>query len=145
MPKLVNQSDTEIMDLVLDFAGRLSAAVDRASIARVRDVLDIQLGSPPVRPNHNAPAPTRKSWTSLADVRAAFPSAIPGSIGGKPPRKKPPRQLCPVPGCKNTAAPVYDMVCADHKDVPKTKIEKYRKARRAEKEREASKPSKAKG
>jgi hypothetical protein len=48
-------------------------------------------------------------------------------------RKKPPRQLCPVPGCKNTAAPVYGMVCAEHKDVPKAKIKKYREARRAKK------------
>src|SRR5262245_49489345 len=48
-------------------------------------------------------------------------------------RKKPPRQLCPVPGCKNTAAPIYGMVCAKHKGVPKAKIKKYREARRAKK------------
>ena len=48
-------------------------------------------------------------------------------------RKKPPRQLCPVPGCKNSAAPVFGMVCAEHKDVPKAKIKKYREARRAKK------------
>jgi hypothetical protein len=40
------------------------------------------------------------------------------------------KQLCPVPGCKNPAAPVFGMVCAEHKDVSKTKIREYREARR---------------
>ena len=48
-------------------------------------------------------------------------------------RRKSPRQLCPVPGCRNAAAPVFGMVCADHKNVPKTKIRKFREARRAKK------------
>jgi len=52
-------------------------------------------------------------------------------------RKKLPRQLCPVPGCKNTAAPIYGMVCATHKDVSKAKIKKYREARRAKKAKAA--------
>jgi hypothetical protein len=48
-------------------------------------------------------------------------------------RKKAPRQLCPVPGCKNAAAPVFGMVCADHKDISKVKIKKYREQRKAKK------------
>jgi hypothetical protein len=48
-------------------------------------------------------------------------------------RKKLPRQLCPVPGCTNPAAPVFGMVCAKHKDVAKSKIKKYREARKAKK------------
>jgi hypothetical protein len=44
-----------------------------------------------------------------------------------PARKK---QLCPVPGCKNPAAPVFGMVCKAHKNVAKSKIKKYREARR---------------
>ena len=44
-----------------------------------------------------------------------------------------PRQFCPVPGCKNPAAPVFGMVCAKHKDVAKSKIKKYREARKAKK------------
>ena len=51
--------------------------------------------------------------------------------GGR--RRKLPRQLCPVPGCKNTAAPVFGMVCGKHKDVSKAQIAKYRQARRAKK------------
>jgi hypothetical protein len=43
------------------------------------------------------------------------------------------KQLCPVPGCKNPAAPVFGMVCADHKNVPKAQIKKYREQRRADK------------
>ena len=60
------------------------------------------------------------------------PKVSPIAIGGKP-RKKPPRQFCPVPGCKNPAAPVFGMVCAKHKDMPKAKIKKFREARRAKK------------
>jgi hypothetical protein len=44
-----------------------------------------------------------------------------------------PKQFCPVPGCKNSAAPVFGMVCADHKNVAKSKIKKYREARKAKK------------
>jgi hypothetical protein len=38
-----------------------------------------------------------------------------------------------VPGCTNRAAPVFGMVCAKHKDLPKTTIKKYREQRRAKK------------
>ena len=43
-------------------------------------------------------------------------------IGGK---EKRPKHLCPVPGCKNVAAPVFGMVCKDHKNVAKSEIKKY--------------------
>ena len=49
------------------------------------------------------------------------------------PVRRRPKQLCPVPGCTNPAAPVFGMVCAQHKDVPKAKIKQYRAARRAAK------------
>jgi len=67
-------------------------------------------------------------------ARAVVDGAL-GSGGGvrAKGRKKSPRQLCPVPGCKNAAAPIYGMVCANHKDVSKAKIKKYREARRAKK------------
>jgi hypothetical protein len=45
-------------------------------------------------------------------------------------RRKAPPQLCPVPGCKNRAAPIFGMVCSDHKNLPKAKVKKYRIARR---------------
>ena len=52
-------------------------------------------------------------------------------------RRKGPIQLCPVPGCSNRAAPVFGMVCAKHKDLPKATIKKYRDARRAKKAKKA--------
>lgn len=52
-------------------------------------------------------------------------------------RRKGPIQLCPVPGCSNRAAPVFGMVCAKHKDLPKAAIKKYRDARRAKKAKKA--------
>ena len=73
-------------------------------------------------------------------ARAAVDGAL-GSTGARAltkGRKKPPRQLCPVPGCTNTAAPAYGMVCAQHKDVAKAKIRKYREARRAKKRKAAA-------
>lgn len=48
-------------------------------------------------------------------------------------RRKGPIQLCPVPGCKERAAPVFGMVCKKHKGLPKAQIKKYREARRAKK------------
>lgn len=51
----------------------------------------------------------------------------------KKPRKSPPKQFCPVPNCKGVAAPIFGMVCGEHKDVAKSKIAKYRKARKAAK------------
>ena len=62
---------------------------------------------------------------------ALRPMAI--SAVAKNARKKMPPQLCPVPGCKNKAAPIFAMVCSDHKDLPKAKIKAYREARRASK------------
>ena len=55
------------------------------------------------------------------------------SLPTKKARRKGPLQLCPVPYCRNAAAPVFGMVCSKHRDVAKTKIRKYREARRAKK------------
>jgi hypothetical protein len=65
--------------------------------------------------------------------RGRPPKALAAKATPTKARKKAPRQLCPVPGCKNPAAPVFGMVCAKHKDVAKSKIKKYREARRAKK------------
>jgi transposase len=48
----------------------------------------------------------------------------------KPRRKKGPIQLCPAPGCKERAAPVFGMVCKKHKGAPKATVAKWREARR---------------
>jgi hypothetical protein len=49
------------------------------------------------------------------------------------PAKRRPKQLCPVPGCTGVAAPVFGMVCSEHKKVSKALIKKYRAQRRASK------------
>ena len=85
---------------------------------------------------------------ALASVQSAFPGRSSGRRGRPPKglvlagvskkRRKGPIQLCPVPGCKNRAAPVFGMVCAKHKDLPKAKIKQYREARRAKKLKKAA-------
>jgi len=51
-------------------------------------------------------------------------------------RKKREPTMCPVPGCKNVAAPVFGMVCKDHKDIKKSDLKKYR-ADAAERKKQA--------
>lgn len=100
----------DIRQLVAEFTERLHAAVDQISVARAREAV----------------------MHALGEKRGRLPKGMAAILGRKP-RRKGPRQLCPVPGCQNPAAPVFGMVCAQHKDVPKTKIRQYREARRAAK------------
>jgi hypothetical protein len=106
----------DIKTIVDDFARRLFAIIDQQATERARATVLAAFGGPPRRGPGRPPK-------AAAD---ATPAA-------KKSRKKPPRQLCPVPGCTNPAAPVFGMVCAKHKDLPKAKIQKYREARRAKK------------
>jgi hypothetical protein len=100
----------DIRQLVAEFTERLHAAVDQISVARARDAV----------------------MHALGEKRGRLPKGMAAILGRKP-RRKGPRQLCPVPGCQNPAAPVFGMVCAQHKDVSRTKIKQYREARRAAK------------
>jgi len=106
------RSDPNITDLIEDFTNQIVAAVNAAAAQRIQaalaGVFDLpQTRAPiaPARPIVTAPAPAVK--------RAR------------------PKQLCPVPGCKNIAAPVFGMVCAEHRRVAKSKIAKYRAERKA--------------
>jgi hypothetical protein len=102
---------TNIQSLIEDFTNQLAAALESQAMERARHAVESAFGvRGPGRP----------------------PKVSPIGSAGKP-RKKAPRQLCPVPGCKNPAAPVFGMVCAKHKDVPKAKIKKFRAARKAKK------------
>ncbi len=51
-----------------------------------------------------------------------------------------------MPGCKNAAAPVFGMVCKEHKNLAKATIKKYREQRREAKGTHATgaKPAAAK-
>jgi hypothetical protein len=99
--------------IVANFTSQLTTIIERETLDRARAAVVGALGA------GNGRGPSIKSL----------------DLAGGRPRKKAPKQLCPVPGCKNPAAPVFGMVCAKHKDVAKTKIKKYREARRAKKQR----------
>ena len=110
----------DIKIIVADFTKRLSALIDGQATERARaTVLSAFSGSA-----HRGPG--RPPKNALAAARVAKGS-----------RRKGPIQLCPVPGCKNPAAPIFGMVCAKHKDVAKSKIKKYREARKAKKAKAA--------
>jgi len=94
---------TEIESLVSAFVMKLVAAVEAASIARARAAVESAFGSP-------GPG-------VLTSERSVAKS-------GRP------KQICPVPGCTGVAAPIFGMVCREHKKVAKSKIAKYRKDRK---------------
>jgi hypothetical protein len=102
-----------VESLVEDFTRRLAAIIEHDTIVRARAAVEGALGG-----QGRGPGRPPKALSLLAGARR---------------RRKAPRQLCPVPGCKKPAAPVFGMVCADHKNVAKAKIRKYREARRAKK------------
>jgi len=122
MPK--QSAGGSIADIVARFVEQLSTAVEEEALGRARNaVLSAVGGAPRV-----ARGPGRPPGSGRG----------PGRPPGRP-RKKPPIQYCPVPGCKNRAAPVFGMVCSEHKNLPKAQIKKYRAQRRAEKDKAAGK------
>lgn len=112
---------TQIGELIQGFTvavvGEIRKAVDDALVGVVGEIVE-------------------KRATKSARDAAAFADIQPndemrGFLERAPrPRKPSKPQLCPVPGCKNRAAPVFGMVCAKHKGTPKAKIKQYRDARR---------------
>jgi hypothetical protein len=113
---------SELRSIIQTFTAQLTALIDSHAMARARAaVLEAFGATPPLASRQGRPP---KSKTVLVGAPKALP---------KKARKKMPKQFCPVPGCKNPAAPVFGMVCAKHKDVAKSKIKKYREARRAKK------------
>lgn len=108
--------EATISSLAEAFARQLSNLVEQAAAARIQTAILGGLGG-----SRGPGRPPKNGMTVLP-------------MGFAAPRKKAPKQLCPVPGCKNAAAPVFGMVCAKHKDLPKAKIKKYRDERRAAKQ-----------
>jgi hypothetical protein len=104
------QVQSTIAALIDDFARQLVAATEAAAAERIQAALTAAFGSIPKRSSGSVAQP-------LAIVTPTSSSR--------------PEQLCPVPGCKNPAAPVFGMVCAKHKNVAKSKIKKYREERKA--------------
>ena len=108
-------TNLNISALVEDFAHKLVAAVEASAVQRMQAALSGAFGAPQKR------GPGRPPKQVVA---------APAAESSAQKRKSPPKQLCPVPGCHNAAAPVFGMVCKDHRNVAKSKIEKYRKERR---------------
>ena len=115
-----------IRTLIEDFANQLSSLMERQALDRARVAVEHALGG------KRSPGRPPKMLSALGLGGGGV------GVGGRKPRRKGPKQLCPVPGCKNPAAPVFGMVCAKHKDIPKAQIKKYREARRAKKLKKAA-------
>lgn len=117
--------ENALRGLIDEFVSRLVSVVEQDVSNRTRQMVMAALdgGSLPKRRGRPPKFP-KFSVSSLL-------------TGGTTRRR--PKQLCPVPGCTNPAAPVFGMVCKDHKDVSKTQIKKYREARRADKDKSKAK------
>jgi hypothetical protein len=110
---------SELRTVVENFTNHLAQVIEAQIMERARNAVAAALGG------NGVPARRGRPPKSLALRTDWAPT--------KKPRKKAPKQLCPVPGCSNPAAPVFGMVCVKHKDLPKRKIKKFREARRAKK------------
>jgi hypothetical protein len=111
MPK----SEPNISALIENFTNQIVAAVNAAAAERIQAALAGAFELPQAR------AVGRPAKSAL--VLHAVPAGA---------KRSRPKQLCPVPGCNNVAAPVFGMVCSDHKGVAKSKIAKYRAERKAD-------------
>ena len=108
-------TDPNITAQIESFTQQIVATVETAVVQRIQAALAGAFGVPQKRGSGRPP----KHLAATAPLTLA---SVPA-----PARKK---QLCPVPGCKNVAAPIFSMVCKDHKNVAKYKIKKYRQERR---------------
>ena len=106
--------ESNIKALVEAFVNQVVAAVESDSVRRVQQAVAAAFSGSAV----SAPRPGRPARSSGAVAPAVAT-----------PVKHRPKQFCPVPGCKNVAAPIFGMVCKDHKNVAKSKIRKYRAER----------------
>ncbi|MGA7744074.1 MAG: hypothetical protein WBP56_24295 [Polyangia bacterium] len=111
-------TDPHITAQIETFTQQIVATVEAAVAQRIQAALAGAFGIPQKR---GPGRPPKHAVALAADV----------TVKKSAEKKKPPKHLCPVPGCKNVAAPVFGMVCKDHKNVAKSKIKKYREERRA--------------
>ena len=108
--------EMNITAIVESFVNQITTAMEASMVDRIQAAIAGALGAPPKR------GPGRPAKQAVAAVVL---------VAEKPAGKKTrPKQFCPVPGCKNVAAPIFGMVCKDHKNVAKSKIKKYREERR---------------
>ena len=117
----IQTMDNNIQFLVDNFVKQIVATVEAAAARRVQAAVSVALGA------GSAPALPRRRG------RPPKASALVPAAASPAPVKRRPKQLCPVPGCKGLAAPVFGMVCSEHKKMSKALIKKYRAQRRAKK------------
>lgn len=125
-----SDSSSQIRLVVGDFVGQLSALIEQDAVSRAREAIMSAFSggeAPNLTPNG------KRRGRPPGSGRGAV-LALAGVVRTKKMRRKAPIQLCPVPGCTNRAAPVFGMVCAKHKDLPKAEIRKFREARRAKRD-----------
>jgi len=116
-------TDPAITAQIETFTQQLVCTVEAAVAERIQAALAGAFGPPQKR----GPGRPRKHAVAYVAPVAARKTQIVRPAVAMAARKK---QLCPVPGCKNPAAPVFGMVCRVHKNVAKSKIKKYREQRR---------------
>jgi hypothetical protein len=116
---------SDIQSIVQSFTSQLTALIEAQALTQARSAVFAALGG-------NGPIAKRRGRPPK-NLQVPPAPLVAIAKGPAKKRKKSPLQLCPVPGCKNPAAPVFGMVCAKHKDVAKSKIKKYREARKAKK------------
>lgn len=112
--------ESNIRSLVEGFVSQIVAAVEADSIRRIQGAVSVALAG---------------DVGAARGRKAAAVSAGPSTLTAAGSVRRRPKQLCPVPGCTGVAAPVFGMVCAQHKDLPKAKIKEFRAQRRAAKAR----------
>jgi hypothetical protein len=114
---MAKKGSGDIHGIVQEFVAQLSSLIEQDAVTRARTVVLSAFGV--------GAGGRRGPGRPLASLAA--------DAAARRQRRKGPIQLCPVPGCTNRAAPVFGMVCAKHKDLPKATIKKYRERRRAKK------------
>jgi len=117
-----NPSLTAVIAPIVDaFVRQLSSAFEASVSQAVQSAFAGGAGIAQVKRGRGRPPKNAQAPLALLALAPAKP------------KKSRPKQFCPVPNCKGVAAPVFGMVCAKHKDMPKDKIKKFRDARRAKK------------
>jgi hypothetical protein len=106
----------------------LVAAIEAETRANIQRLIGGEAAAPAKR--RGRPPKSAAGTTALAVVQKAATVAAPAK-----PRRKPPKQLCPVPGCKNVAAPIFGMLCKEHKGTPKRLVKKYREEKSGKRRR----------
>ena len=119
----IPSSDANLRSLVDGFVNRVVTAIETDAANRARQMVMTALSGSSLPRRRGRPPKYATPYTTF--------SPAPASTAGSRPAKKRPKQLCPMPGCTNLAAPVFGMVCAEHKGVPKSVIKKHREARKA--------------